>query len=850
MSVPRRVAPSGWTQHVPFGMFLIDLLRPALVVELGTHYGVSYCAFCQAVQELGTNTRCYAVDTWRGDEQAGVYGPAVLEDLRQNHDPVYGHFSRLIQSTFDEALSQFDDGTVDLLHVDGFHSYQAARHDFETWLPKLSDRGVVLLHDTNVRAPGFGVWKLWEELTRHYPHFALTNGHGLGLLAVGPRPPEQLAQLIGSSERQAGRLRAFFCHLGAAVEATQHLHVALRETADQQFQTLTTIRHELEQVLPDRDALRRLAAAQSDQQQALVGLGDELRRGQQETKATLGEMETWLRAVLKHGQGDKAGAEALAVDAEYRSLVRRVRGLVEATLPSDVAVLVVSKGDEGLLDLGADRKAAHFPQDRDGNYAGFNPADCGSAIVHLEALRARGAEYLLLPSTSLWWLDHYKGLRRHLDRHYRLLLRENDVCAIYSLAEPPAAGVAAAAAGLAEIAAEFERRFERRPAVLDWDTGVRLAAAFPELMVFAPPGGCAPARLPYLDKTIDLVVVASADPAVAAEAERVADAGVVVFSSDPAAESAAPRVRWLREATAPPAASVSVVIPSYNGAALTEACLNALAETLPCDFRGEVIVVDDCSSDDTGSRLAGWLDRHPRMKVKVLRNAQNSGFLTTCNNGAAAATGDYVVLMNNDTLPQRGWLEPLLRTFRDYPDAGAVGCKLVYPDGRLQEAGGVVFEDGTAANFGKFDYQLDLPLYNHVREVDYVTGALIMTPRALFNELGGLDTRYRPIYYEETDYCFRLRDRGYKVYYQPQSVVIHLEGVTCGTDTGSGQKRYQVVNREKFVDRWRHALRRQPPGPGKFDRMAWHRLAVRDACAGETAADAGPHAGSNGGGRR
>src|SRR5687767_12445999 len=143
MSVPRRVAPSGWTQHVPFGMFLIDLLRPALVVELGTHYGVSYCAFCQAVQELGIDTRCYAVDTWQGDEQAGVYGPAVLEDLRQHHDSAYGCFSRLIQSTFDEALSQFDDGTVDLLHVDGFHSYQAARHDFEAWLPKVSDRGVV-----------------------------------------------------------------------------------------------------------------------------------------------------------------------------------------------------------------------------------------------------------------------------------------------------------------------------------------------------------------------------------------------------------------------------------------------------------------------------------------------------------------------------------------------------------------------------------------------------------------------------------------------------------------------------------------------------------------------------------
>ena len=107
LSRPLRVAPSGWTQHVPFGMFLIDAVRPPVLVELGTHYGVSYCAFCQAVKELATDTRCYAIDTWQGDAQAGYYGPEVLADLREHHDPLYGSFSRLIQSTFDDAASQF-----------------------------------------------------------------------------------------------------------------------------------------------------------------------------------------------------------------------------------------------------------------------------------------------------------------------------------------------------------------------------------------------------------------------------------------------------------------------------------------------------------------------------------------------------------------------------------------------------------------------------------------------------------------------------------------------------------------------------------------------------------------------
>jgi GT2 family glycosyltransferase len=215
-------------------------------------------------------------------------------------------------------------------------------------------------------------------------------------------------------------------------------------------------------------------------------------------------------------------------------------------------------------------------------------------------------------------------------------------------------------------------------------------------------------------------------------------------------------------------------------------------------------------------------------RIKFVSNPQNIGFVGTCNRGAELAGSDILIFLNNDTLPQPGWLEPLLAIFQNYPEAGAVGGKLVYPDGRLQEAGGIIFSDGTAANFGRGDFEVDAPLYNYVREVDYVTGALIATPRQLFEKLGGLDLRYRPIYYEETDYCFRVREAGFKVYYQPLSVVIHLEGVTCGTDASAGQKRYQLVNQQKFAERWRDALRRQPENPHHFDAWTWYALAVRE----------------------
>lgn len=283
---------------------------------------------------------------------------------------------------------------------------------------------------------------------------------------------------------------------------------------------------------------------------------------------------------------------------------------------------------------------------------------------------------------------------------------------------------------------------------------------------------------------------------------------------------------------------VSVVIPVHNKFSVTYNCLASLL-LAPNEASFEVILVDDGSIDET-TAIMNLVEG-----IAYARNENAEGFVGACNLGAGLARGDYVVMLNNDTEVTAGWIDELLNVFETFQDVGLAGAKLVYPNGALQEAGGIVWSNGQPWNYGRDGNAKD-PRYNYVRQVDYISGACIMLRTHLWKELGGFDEAFAPAYFEDTDLAFRVREKGFKTVYTPFSEVVHFEGVSSGTSTESGMKRYQTINQPKFRARWadtykNHGRLGQQTDLIK-DRNVDYRALVIDALTPQPDKDAGSYA--------
>ena len=257
------------------------------------------------------------------------------------------------------------------------------------------------------------------------------------------------------------------------------------------------------------------------------------------------------------------------------------------------------------------------------------------------------------------------------------------------------------------------------------------------------------------------------------------------------------------------APEVSIIIPVYNQLDYTLKCLKAIATNLDQSVAVEIILVNDCSTDQTGEILK------PLTAINLINQPSNQGFIFSCNHGAAVAKGKYLYFLNNDTEIKPHCITSLVQVLAEDEQVGAVGSKLVYPQGSLQEAGGIVWQDASGWNYGRQENPY-APEYNYLRPVDYCSGASLMVRREVFDRVEGFEKNFVPAYYEDTDLCFAIRHQlGMKVMYQPKSEVIHYEGISSGTSITSGTKKYQAVNAIKFRQKWQTNLVKENYLPNK-----------------------------------
>jgi len=688
----RIVQPHSWVFHIPFAFYLVDIIKPKTIVELGIHSGNSYFAFCQAVKQSNCNTVCFGIDHWKGDKHAGNYDEEIFNDVHTYNQDHYSDFSYLIKKDFDDALTDFSDFSIDLLHIDGLHTYERVKHDFESWLPKLSKNAIVLLHDVNVRRDDFGVWKFFDELSKEYYNTVFNFGYGLGLIYIGNDIDNEsinnfLKDIEDGNKYLFRLLGERISYIARYNDLTSQYENEKKQTSAFQHK-IEFLENESKKNLEEKDKqidqLNELNKSLTEEKDKQIDQLNELNKSLTEEKDKqinqLNELNKSLTEE-KDKQIDQLNNDLITTTNEYNQSVNKAKEIINSQQTT------------------------------------YN-----NLLSQIEKSRnTRAWKIMVLLHRMYWELWHKFNPDFFKWLYFRVFTK-------------------------------------KRPPELDLGKYEPLNISH------------------YLNDNYNLII----------KKTGVNSNKVIYF----------PRYQNPK---------VSIIIPVYNNYAYTRQCLLSILNSINYESY-EIIIADDLSIDET-TRINDFCKN-----IRVIRTESNVGFLKNCNNAAKQAKGEYILFLNNDTEVKDNWLDELVKVFEKDSKTGIVGSKLIYPDGTLQEAGGIIWNDGTGWNYGRYD-DPENPAYNYLKEVDYVSGASLMIKKELWIRIGGFDERYSPAYCEDSDLAFQVRELGYKVIYQPKSVVVHYEGKSCGNDESKGIKHYQVENFKKLSEKWKFAFSKQGLSP-------------------------------------
>ena len=851
---------SAWYGHVPFAYWIVTALQPRLLVELGTHNGVSYTAFCDAVLRAELNTQCFAVDTWQGDDHAGYYGEDVYNNFRTFHDPRYGAFSELIRSTFDEALEYFQDSSIDLLHIDGRHSYEDVRHDFDCWRPKLSSRSVILFHDINVRERHFGAWRLWAELKLKYPGFEFVHEHGLGVLTFGCEVPEAVSKLCNlSSPSDIAIIRNRFafsgrsCILEAKQRQTQRdiaaaeLRVTKLETECRYLEErLSVMQQHLTRTETERRNFEdRLESILSSKLWKMTAL---LRRVIWIIRQLTGRNLRRVRIVLHALRPANIELRRELIQALYRRVdsVGRFVPRLKNNVSQSSSVQIPSISHNFKL-----KSLKHLPPYRAAvvSYPVWSlrfDTPLAADLRRIEETEIDIPEIIIIARFSDETLDLIErtanALKATVGVRWRSIFitksPENptfrDACMkafqdddrfitkpfhedlngrIVVLLE---AGAIPRSHGIRVL---VETMAHDPDLALTYSDEDKLSSkGLPEFPWFKPKYSALLAAQGLLFGRMFALRLTSACDNLTSDMLFDPAQSLLQLALKATRGLAIERIRHiahvlfhdiLPQASVQPIAVpslenhpfVSILIPTRDHWHLLRKCLASLRCTdWPID-RLEIIVVDNGSTDTEA--LEGIAVEEANGRIRVIRDSRKFNYAALNNVAARSARGDVFVLLNNDTeIIDPTWLRKLC-SYAIQPDVGAVGAKLLYEDRTIQHGGVILGIQGTAGHAhlllreSEGGYQ---QLANVTREVAAVTGACIAVTRTAFESVGGLREEFE-VAFNDIVFCLDLYASGRHNIYVHDCVLIHHESKTRGFDT-TPQK--IAVARSESIRAWLH----------------------------------------------
>jgi glycosyltransferase involved in cell wall biosynthesis len=821
LTVPEFVAnytknESAWIGHIPFGAWLVKQLKPRNFVELGTHYGHSYFAICQAIQEAGLKTKCFAIDLWEGDEHARRYGNDVFETVENYNNEHYLSFSTLLKMTFDDALSHFDEGSIDFLHIDGLHTYEAVKHDYETWLPKLAPGAVILFHDTTVKENNFGVYRLWDELIQKYPYnLNFSHSHGLGIIQINHVGKATSLDWLSADDGVKKLINNYFSFVGQKEKARhellriQDIHV---EQIHGYLREIDALNSAVDRQKKEINALTELAHERYGHIMGLYGS-----RSWRLTRPLrlMGRIARRVKRIFKGAVNSVGGSVSDPlmiindrISYQKSEILNRFRidpaklanekfnGNIKFSVLMPVfkaPILVLEKCIESVVnqtyqnweliivdDCSSSKKITSL-------LSKYQLCDQRIKVIELKqnvgisgatniALdKASGDFIALLDNDDLLTYDALACMHEAIIENSSAEIFYSDECKIDSqdfpveiFCKPDWSPVlmhncmyighlGIYKSDLAKKVGGFRSEFDFSQ---DYDFALRCSEV--------ASGVAHVEKVLYGWRMLSTSAAAGGKPG--ARASNVA-----------ALQDAANRRGYDAEAIALPTANrikkidreslglVSIIIPSDNEENIRNTIQSILINS---EYKNtEIIVV-------TNSRIIDkFADDLVKEGVRFIKYDKPYNFSDKCNVGAAASTGKSLIFFNDDVrIISTDWIESILE-YLAIDGVGIVGPKLLYENGTIQHAGmvtGVRRLVGTAFHCLNDETGAHYNFAQSAREVSIICGACLAIKKSNFDLVGGFDAIDFPINHSDIDLCFKLRDVGLSCVYTPHAKLTHI----------------------------------------------------------------------------